>query len=208
MGKYLHKDEISALDAQQKHLEKQLEIYQSKYGKNPGQYPLFHDCLKKADSYGESYLEVLREKGVQEFNRQLAYNRPSSGSVSMAGLDLHGMDLRGIHLIDVCLSGANLEGADFSGSPLAKICLAHANCKRAKFLKSSFIFVLVDNTDFTGADFSGAYISSVNLSSAKTDEAVFENMTLTDIAITFFQDRKPNSFNQFVMEKLGIVINK
>ncbi len=89
---------------------------------------------------------------------------------NFAHADLHGMDLRNVHLEGADLAYADLRGTDLRGAMFTGVNFAHARLAGAN----------VDNTDFTGCDFAYADLRNVDLSKASMTGSTLGNAIMRD----------------------------
>lgn len=75
---------------------------------------------------------------------------------NFAHVNLHGMDLRGVHIEGANMAYADLRGANLAGAMFTGVNFSHAQLNGAR----------VDDTEFTGCNFNGADLRNVDLSKA------------------------------------------
>ena len=108
----------------------------------------------------EDVLRLIQENGGTAKRLDLSGKRFEKG-VNLCGLDLRGIVLEEAHLERVDLSGAHLEGAD----------LIHANLEGADLFHANLEGAVLPGATLQGAALRGAYLEEADLSGANLEEA-------------------------------------
>lgn len=93
-------------------------------------------------------------------------NQPYHDRVSLAGMNLRGLNLSGAHLNQSELQGSDLREANLSQAFLAQSRLDGADLSRTSLVKAYLTEVIGTGANFTYADLKGAFLRITNL----TDE--------------------------------------
>lgn len=104
---------------------------------------------------------------------------------TLAGVDLHGVNLRGsdlngVDLRNANLMGADLKGANLSGADLRGATLSNADLRGATLNRAMLSGATLNRADLRGADLSNTILSGANLWDANLNGASLDRANLWD----------------------------
>lgn len=122
---------------------------------------------------------VRLAEGAQLWNRWRD-ERPADGPLDLTGLDLRQLRLVDYNLQDVILRSAVMTGCDMRHVMLKGANLSHADLRWARLYKGDFTGAILDDAMAQGADFRRAQMRGVKLRRAHLRDATFREAMMSE----------------------------